>query len=164
MMKSEEKVLAEVLENSHKYLRLDYSKLAKETGLTRATVYRAVEKLEADGRLKLLAIEDIGATGDYTFAFELQIAPTASSEEIEQLQADLKKSELFFTVMKTATMGGFAFLCLVRVNVMKNKQAVWDFYARMQDLLHNKFKGKIKEMRSSEVISTPKLFGKYSLK
>jgi len=169
LKKSEEKVLRKIVDNKDDYLKIDYSKLARQTGLSRTTVYKATELLQKEGFLRIMPIEDIGSKGWSTFMVKFDISLNTSSEEIEKMIEKLKKEEHFHTVMRLATTKGFAILAFLTGEVTTKegiftKETVWGFYNKVQDIVHNEFKGKIDEIEFAEVITTPKLFRYYSLK
>lgn len=169
LKKSEEKVLRKIVDNKEHYLKIDYSTLAKQTKLSRTTVYKATEFLQKKGFLKIMPVEDIGERGWSTFMVKFHISLNTSSEEIEKMITKLKEEKNFHTIMKLSTTNGFAILTFLTVELTTKegtftKEPVWNFYHKIQNIVHNEFKGKIDEIEFAEVITTPKLFRYYSLK
>jgi predicted DNA-binding transcriptional regulator len=169
LKKSELKVLRSLINNKNKYLKIDYSKLARNIKISRTTVYKATEFLQREGFLKIMPIEDVGSKGWSTFMVKFHISLDTSSEEIENMIKKLEKIENFHTIMKLSTTKGFAILTFITVEITTKegtftKEPVWGFYNKIQNIVHDEFKGKIDEIEFAEVITTPKLFKYYSLK
>ncbi len=156
------------------FLRVDVTSLARKLGLDRNTVTKRLSALIEKKVLKLMALENVDLEGIYRYYLIIDFEPSASLEDMKNVRSWLEGQEEIWDVCELFSFSNVSLLCSVCGLASHAKRTrslihmepreythLLDYF--IKELVHNKFRGKIKGVSAYSVLSQTKLHKNYRL-
>lgn len=153
---------------------MDITGLAKKLGLDRNTVASRLSALTEKKLLKLIALENVDLEGIYRYYLIIDFEPSASLEDMEAARKWLEGQEEIWDMCELFSFSNISLLCSVcglASHAKKTRSLIHmepreythllDYFVK--ELVHNKFRGKIKGVAAYSIISQTKLHKNYKL-
>lgn len=169
---NDRKILDEVCKGD--FIKVDITGLAKKLGLDRNTVASRLSALMEKKVLKLMALENVDLEGIYRYYLIIDFEPSASLEDMEAARKWLEGQEEIWDVCELFSFANVSLLCSVcglASHAKKTRSLIHiepreythllDYF--IKELVHNKFRGKIKGALAYSIISQTKLHKNYKL-
>lgn len=169
---NDRKILDEVCKGG--CLRVDFTSLAKKLGLDRNTVTKRLAALMEKKVLKLMALENVDLEGIYRYYLIIDFEPSASLEDMEAVRTWLEGQEEIWDVCELFSFSNISLLCSVcglASHAKKTRSLIHmepreythllDYF--IKELVHNRFRGKIKGVSAYSIMSQTKMHKNYRL-
>ncbi len=169
---NDRKILDEVCKGD--FIKVDITGLGKKLGLDRNTVASRLSALTEKKLLKLMALENVDLEGIYRYYLIIDFEPSASLEDMEAARKWLEEQEEIYDVCELFSFSTISLLCSVcglASHAKKTRSLIHmepreythllDYFVK--ELVHNRFRGKIKGVAAYSIISQTKLHKNYKL-